>query len=316
MQRSQGGTVISLIVPTRNRAHTLRLVAASYFEQADVDELIFIDDGGNDATAEVLTEIAARYPDKRMTLLRNEQRKGAPHSRNLGVQHCRNEYVLFCDDDEYLEPGYARTCLQKLQANNLGAISGRRIYMLEGETQADALQRFRHGFLATKPFRPVICEYVNGAVFDEDITVPFTNAVILTRKSLLVAHPFDAIYAEGYGYREETDYQMNLFVHGHTIRITNDVHSLHLPMTQVTTGGQRTSAARRVYWSVYYTNYFFGKYYQEYAQKLGLSTPRWLALMCFASFAVYKETLRPPLHKIALSAITQLRRRQAAAAGA
>ena len=46
----------------------------------------------------------------------------------------------------------------------------------------------------------------------------------------------------------------------------------------------------------------------EAAQKLGLSTPRWLALMCFASFAVYKETLRPPLHKIALSAITQLRR--------
>lgn len=306
--------MISLIVPTRNRAHTLRLVAASYFEQADVDEVIFVDDAGDDATAEVLAEIAARYPAKRMQLLRNETRKGAPASRNIGVAQCRNEYVLFCDDDEYLEPGYARTCLQKLQADNLGAISGRRIYMLDGETQAQALQRFRNGLSKSRPFRPVICEYVNGAVFDKDITVPFTNAVILTRKSLLQQHPFDAIYAVGYGYREETDYQMNLFVHGHTIRITNDVHSLHLPMTQVRTGGQRTSAARRVYWSVYYTNYFFGKYYDAYSQKLGLRTPRWAALLCFATFAVYKETLRPPLHKLALSAITSARRRQAATA--
>jgi glycosyltransferase involved in cell wall biosynthesis len=304
--------MISLIVPTRNRAHTLRLVAASYFEQADVDELLFIDDGGNDTTAEVLAEIAARYPDKRMQLLRNETQLGAPQSRNIGVAHCRNEYVLFCDDDEYLELGYARTCLQKLLANDLGAISGRRIYMLEGETQPQALQRFRNGLRITKPFRPVICEFVNGAVFDKDITLPFTNAVILTRKRLLEQHPFDATY-RGYGYREETDYQMNLFVHGHAIRITNDCHSLHLPMTQVRTGGQRTSAVRRIYWSIFYTNYFFRKYYAEYAAKLGLRTPRWIALVCFAFFAVFRETLRPPLHKMALSAITQLRRRQATA---
>ena len=34
--------MITLIVPTRNRAHTLRLVAPSYFAQDCVDELIFV----------------------------------------------------------------------------------------------------------------------------------------------------------------------------------------------------------------------------------------------------------------------------------
>jgi glycosyltransferase involved in cell wall biosynthesis len=306
--------VISLIVPTRNRAHTLKLVAPSYFEQAEVDELIFVDDAGDDTTASVLTEIASRYPHKHMQILRNATRSGAPQSRNVGVAHCRNEYVLFCDDDEYLEPGYAKVCLQKLQEKNLGAISGRRVYMLPDETQAQALQRFRHGLSHTKPFRPVLCEYVNGAMFGGDIVVPFTNAIILTRKSLLQQHPFDAIYAQGYGYREETDYQMNLFVHDHAICITNEVHSLHLPMAQVRTGGQRASAARRVYWSIFYTNYFFGKYYEQYAKKLGMRTPRWLALVCFASFAVYRETFRPPLHKLGLWLITSARRRQQAAA--
>ena len=307
--------MITLIVPTRNRAHTLRLVAPSYFEQEHVDELIFVDDAGTDDTASVLQEIAARYPDKRMLILRNEQRTGAPGSRNKGVAVCRNDYVLFCDDDEYLEPGYAAVCLAKLKADpQLGAISGRRVYMLPGETQAQALQRFRFGLHHVKPFRPMICEYVNGAIFHGDIHVPFTNAIILTRKSLLQQYPFDPIYAVGYGYREETDYQMNLFVNGYKICITNERHSLHLPMEQVRTGGQRTSARQRVYWSIHYTDYFFKKYYARYAPRVGLHVPQVLALAAFASFAVYRETLRPPLHKLGLWAITNLRRRAQVAA--
>lgn len=306
--------MISLIVPTRNRAHTLRLVAPSFFEQDLVDELIFIDDGGNDDTHAVLRDIASRYPEKQLQIIRNEERLGAPGSRNKGVAACRNDYVLFCDDDEYLEPGYAAVCLQKLNADpQLGAISGRRVYMLPGESQAQALQRFRFGLHHTKPFRPVICEYVNGAIFRGDVYVPFTNAIILTRKSLLKQYPFDPKYAVGYGYREESDYQMNLFVNGYKICITNDRHSLHLPMEQVRTGGQRTSARQRVYWSIHYTDYFFKKYYGRYTAKVGLPVPRTLALAAFATFVIYRETLRPPLHKLGIWAITQVRRREQAA---
>jgi len=43
--------VITLIVPTRNRAHTLQLVAPSYFAQDDVSELIFVSDAGDDVTS-------------------------------------------------------------------------------------------------------------------------------------------------------------------------------------------------------------------------------------------------------------------------
>jgi glycosyltransferase involved in cell wall biosynthesis len=304
--------LISLIIPTRNRAHTLRLVASSFFDQEYIDELIFVDDAGSDDTAKVLREIAARYPEKRLLLLRNEQRLGAPGSRNKGVAASKNDFVLFCDDDEYLEPGYAAVCLEKLRSNpRLGAISGRRVYMLPGETQAQALERFQFGLSYTKPFRPVVCEYVNGAIFRGDIHVPFTNAIILTHKRLLQQYPFDPKYATGYGYREETDYQMNLFVNGYDICITNDRHSLHLPMEQVRTGGQRTSARQRVVWSIRYTDYFYRKYYARYAPRVGLRVPRWLALMAFACFAVYRETLRPPLHKLGLWLITSLRRRRA-----
>jgi glycosyltransferase involved in cell wall biosynthesis len=292
--------LITLIVPTRNRAHTLRLVAPSYFDQDGVSELIFVSDAGDDDTPEVIAQIARQHPDKTAHVLRNETRLGASQSRNVGVAASTNEFILFCDDDEYLEAGYARILLQKLQAANAGAVSGRRIYLLPGENRTSALERFGCGIGTSKTFRPLICEYANGAKFTGDIVLPITNAIILTRKDLLQLFPYDGYYARGNGYREETDFQMNLFVHGFDIHVTNDCHSFHLPLSQVRTGGQRTSRLKRLYWSIFYTRYFFGKYYARYAGRLGLKSPRWVALLAFAIFAVYRETLRPVLHAVAM----------------
>jgi glycosyltransferase involved in cell wall biosynthesis len=299
--------LITLIVPTRNRAHTLRLVAPSYFAQDGVSELIFVSDAGDDDTPAVIAEIARHFPDKVSRVLRNETRLGASQSRNVGVASSSNDFILFCDDDEYLEAGYAGILLQKLQALNAGAISGRRIYLRPGESNADALHRFGSGIRTSKSFRPLICEYVNGAKFTGCITMPITNAIILTRRSLLLQFPFDDYYARGNGYREETDYQMNLFVHGFDIHVTNDCHSFHLPLSQVRTGGQRTGSLKRLYWSIFYTNYFFGKYYARYARRVGIRSPRWVALGAFTIFAIYRETLRPTLHAIAMRVLAYRR---------
>jgi glycosyltransferase involved in cell wall biosynthesis len=297
--------LITLIVPTRNRAHTLRLVAPSYFAQEGVSELIFVSDAGDDDTPQVIAEIARQFPDKAWRVLRNETRQGASQSRNVGVAASTNEFTLFCDDDEYLEAGYGHVLLQKLRALNAGAVSGRRIYLKPGESRANALQRFGAGIGMSKTFRPLICEYVNGAKFTGDISIPITNAIILTKKSLLQQFPFDKYYARGNGYREETDFQMNLFVHGFDIYVTNDCHSFHLPLSEVRTGGQRTQPLKRLYWSIFYTRYFFGKYYQRYARRSGLRSPRWVALLAFAIFAVYRETLRPILHRIAMQVLAR-----------
>ena len=295
--------MISLIVPTRNRAHTLRLVAPSYFAQDGVSELIFVSDAGDDDTPAAIAEIARQFPGKVFQVLRNEIRLGASQARNVGVAASTNELILFCDDDEYLEEGYARILLHKLQAPNAGAVSGRRIYLKPGESNAKALQRFGSGIGTAKTFRPLICEYVNGAKFGGDMVIPITNAIILTKKSLLQQFPFDDYYARGNGYREETDFQMNLFVHGFDIHVTNDCHSFHLPLSEVRSGGQRTAPLKRLYWSIFYTRYFFGKYYARYAERLRLKSPRWIALLVFTIFAVYRESLRPILHAIAMRAL-------------
>lgn len=81
--------MITLIVPTRNRAHTLKLVAPSYFAQEGVSELIFVIDAGEDDTSAVLAEIGCHYPEKTLRIFCNERRLGASQSRNVGVAASR-----------------------------------------------------------------------------------------------------------------------------------------------------------------------------------------------------------------------------------
>jgi glycosyltransferase involved in cell wall biosynthesis len=297
--------MITLVVPTRNRAAILSRTAPSYFEQDLVDEIIVVDDAGVDDTGQVLASIVARYPAKQFSIIRNATRLGASQSRNAGVLQASNDYILFCDDDEVLEAGYAATCLHKLREHGASIVSGRRIYMRSGETTQQALTRFGTGLRATKYFRPLICEYVNGARFEGDLEVPFTNAVILTRKALLQQFPFDPYYARGNGYREETDYQMNLYTRGHKVIVTNECHSFHLPMVEVRSGGQRTGQLKQIYWSVFYTRYFFGKYYAAYATRRKLVAPRWVALAAFAVFAAYRAYVRPIIYPLALAAVSR-----------
>jgi glycosyltransferase involved in cell wall biosynthesis len=288
--------MITMVIPTRNRAHTLRLVGPSYFQQEGVSEIIFVIDAAGDDTCTVIDALAREFSNVSIKIVSNSTRVGASQSRNLGVAQASNDFILFCDDDEYLESGYAKTCLRKLLQTGSAAVSGRRVYMLGDETPEDAVRRFGNGLRRTKPFRAVLCEYVNGATFNGDIELPFTNAIILTRRDLLQRFPFDPHYARGNGYREETDYQMNLFVHGYRVLVTNDVHSIHLTPTQTRGGGQSVPRWQRVYWSVHYTRYFYAKYYKVYAARMGLRTPRWLAMAAFTVFAIYRTYLRPTLH--------------------
>lgn len=285
--------MITLVVPTRNRAHTLRLVGATFYLQEDVSEIIFIDDAGSDDTPAVLAELAGRFPSIPTRLLRNSARRGAAYSRTAGYESATNEYVMFCDDDVYLQPGYARICLDKLRATGAAIVSGRLVHKRPRQTPEAAIEAFGHGSSPLAPFRPLFIEFRVEAAFNSDITLPLTHSVILTRRVLLKELGYDPFYSKGNGYREESDFQMNAFVNGHTILVTNDTHCVELSRQENPSGGQRVNRLSRLFWNVYYTHYFYRKYYDRYAQRMGLRTPRQIAIAAFAVYQVYVLFVRP-----------------------
>jgi len=101
--------LISIIIPTYNRVQYVTRAIAAIQEQAFTAwELIVVDDGSSDGTAEVLPTLAAL--DSRIQYVR-QTNAGVSVARNTGmaVMHPDSRYIMFHDDDDWLtEDGMTR----------------------------------------------------------------------------------------------------------------------------------------------------------------------------------------------------------------
>lgn len=95
-------TRVSVIIPTYNRAHTLPRALASVLSQDFNDlELLVVDDGSDDETAQLLAGIA----DPRLRRLRWERNRGIGAARHEGVTQSQGELIAFLDSDDVWKPG-------------------------------------------------------------------------------------------------------------------------------------------------------------------------------------------------------------------
>ena len=93
------GPAISVVIPAHNAARTLERALGSVFIQGYQPlEVIVVDDGSRDGTA----ELASSYADCNLRLLRLASCGGAAHARNQGIEAGHGELVAFLDaDDEW-----------------------------------------------------------------------------------------------------------------------------------------------------------------------------------------------------------------------
>jgi glycosyltransferase involved in cell wall biosynthesis len=90
----------SVLIPTYNRAHTLKRAIDSVLAQRDESlECLVIDDGSTDDTLELFSG----YQDSRLKLIQSEDNRGVSAARNLGFTHAQGDYIALLDsDDEWL----------------------------------------------------------------------------------------------------------------------------------------------------------------------------------------------------------------------
>ena len=95
------GALVSVIVPTYNRARTLPRSVKSVFSQNYSNlELIIVDDGSTDDTRAFLETVT----DPRLRVIRHEVNRGASAARSTGLAAARGDLIAFQDsDDEWLE---------------------------------------------------------------------------------------------------------------------------------------------------------------------------------------------------------------------
>src|SRR5687767_7523259 len=98
--------VVSVVLPTYNRAPLLGRAIRSVLGQSYTDfELIVVDDGSTDGTSGVV----AGFRDKRIRYLPLARNTGAGAARNAGIRVARGKFVAFQDsDDEWLPAKLAK----------------------------------------------------------------------------------------------------------------------------------------------------------------------------------------------------------------
>jgi glycosyltransferase involved in cell wall biosynthesis len=147
---------VSVIVPVLNGERTLRaclvsLLATDY--PSDRREIIVVDNGSTDRTAEIIRSVPVRYV--------HEARRGPSRARNRGIAESTGEILAFTDADCVASTGWLRELVAGFSAPEAGGVAGE-ILAFPPKTRTERYAaRIRH----LSPRR-----YLNRAIFPFAVT--------------------------------------------------------------------------------------------------------------------------------------------------
>lgn len=112
---------ISVILPVYNCEKYLEKCLDSVFFQSFSDfEVIAVNDGSTDSSAQILERYRQRFGEK-LTCLTQEN-AGQAAARNKGMQYARGEFVAFVDSDDYIAPNTLELCYAYAAQNALDVV--------------------------------------------------------------------------------------------------------------------------------------------------------------------------------------------------
>ena len=108
--------LVSIIIPTYNRADMLANAIESAIKQTYVNkQIIIVDDGSVDETR----ELVAQYPQVEYIFQTNA---GQGKARNTGLQMAKGIYIASLDSDDIWNDDFIERCVEKLEKDNVGFV--------------------------------------------------------------------------------------------------------------------------------------------------------------------------------------------------
>lgn len=170
---------VSVIVPLYNRAARVITALASLRAQTCENfEIIVVDDGSTDGSAEVVDRIG----DARIRIVTHRKNRGIPAARNTGLAAARGLYIAWLDSDDIARPVRLATQLAFLEANPAIAMVG----SAAGVIRAGPLRRT----FTRKP--PQTHEEIAATLLFRSA---FQQSAIMGRAEILKAYPYRPEFA-------------------------------------------------------------------------------------------------------------------------
>lgn len=96
--------MITIMIPAHNEEVMIEETITYLFDKLNYDnyEVLVMNDGSTDKTAEIIKELQLKYPRLRtINIIKN---KGKAHAFNIGMHFAKGEYILSNDADTIPEP--------------------------------------------------------------------------------------------------------------------------------------------------------------------------------------------------------------------
>jgi cellulose synthase/poly-beta-1,6-N-acetylglucosamine synthase-like glycosyltransferase len=220
---------ISVVVPALDEEKTIEATLFSLLRHDPVPwEIIFVDDGSTDKTAELARHCLAKF--ERARIIELPTNLGKAEALNIGIRAASCDLVVTIDADTRLEKGALKAAIAKLSEYDAGAVA----FYLEVENQFSMLGRLQQQeYVAALNF-----ERAGQDVIGAICILP--GAATLCRRELLLAHPFSSRTRT-----EDADLTLHLSRRGVRIVLATDaVASTVVPSTLA------GLLAQRVRWTV------------------------------------------------------------------
>lgn len=114
---------VSIIIPVYNAQDSISRCIDSLLDNSDnTIEIIAINDGSSDGSRDILETYAAAYPNT--IRLYSQENQGVARTRNRGIAYSSAEYVMFVDNDDYVDPDYIATFVAEIEASSSDIVLG------------------------------------------------------------------------------------------------------------------------------------------------------------------------------------------------
>lgn len=148
--------LVSVLIPTRNRARLTSVIVESLFNQTlapEKYEIIVVDNCSSDDTVSVLLALAERAPC-RMRVVPLEKNRGPVYARNMAARMAEGEILAFTDSDCLAHSEWLRRGVDAFAKDDVAMVSGA---VLDKPGQVVRFFTLRNGALPGENFTYPTC---------------------------------------------------------------------------------------------------------------------------------------------------------------
>lgn len=208
--RSRRDYVCSIVMPVYNRMELTKdcLTALAGMNDQPEYELIIVDNGSTDGTADFLRQLSGD-----VQIIRNEENRGFAKACNQGAKVARGRYLVFLNNNTIPQTGWLEALVREVEQDRDIAVVGSKLLYGDGTIQHAGLVFPRTGGIPYHLYQhlPGDCQAVSGRREFQCVTAA---CMLVRRESFEEVGGFDEAYRNGF---EDVDLCLRIREQGHRI---------------------------------------------------------------------------------------------------